>query len=420
MKKRQKITIPSPNNRTHKKTEIIQWRGTVERLAWGGIGISRADDGKIVLLSAPLAMFPGEIVAANIYNKSQYYDGQVTDWIYKDPKRVRAKCSVADTCGGCNLWESDIWTGSLKQDMVNDLLSRQLPDIISWHWLEAPSEAKRNRIQLHWDGNKLGFYRRNSHVVVPIQECPAAISPISQAIVRLQEAIENHVLSSKIQRWELTAGTPANIVYASIDDGRAWQLETDGWHPCNCPISHKFETVLLQHKIGDFFQACPSWAWHAFKSILDSWQLSGETLFDLYGGVGLFSALLRDRFKKYILVETSTSAVLYANSNLAALKLNSNCITTDVAEWVSPGMGAADDLILLDPPRSGLTKELCEKLQTTNTNTMILVGCDGATFCRDINRLKPTWQIKHLTVVDLFPMTHNVECVAMLQKQSSN
>jgi 23S rRNA (uracil1939-C5)-methyltransferase len=419
VKKHQKITIPKRASRA-RNLESTKWHGTIERLAWGGIGISHTENGKIILLSAPFAMFPGEVVKAKVYDKTQYCEGQVTDWIHKDPKRCKAACSVANICGGCSLWESGNWASDLKREMVKDLLSRQLPNVTSWHWVSAPKEAKRHRIQLHWNGNELGFYRRNSHSVVPIQTCPAATDQISQAIVRLQEAIENHIISPKVQRWELTTGTPANTVYASIDDGRTWQLEPDGWHSCDCPVNHNFDTISLQHKIGDFFQACPSWAWQAFKDIFNSWNFPNGTLYDLYGGVGLFSALLRNKFKKYVLVETSVSAIQHANRNLATLNLDFHCITADVDEWVSPSMGSVDDLILLDPPRTGLTKELCIKLQTSNANTMVLIGCDGAAFCRDVKRLEPTWHIKHLVIVDLFPMTHNVECVAILQKSSND
>ena len=89
----------------------------------------------------------------------------------------------------------------------------------------------------------------------------------------------------------------------------------------------------------------------------------------------------------------------------------------DVGQWIEPEMGSAEDLILLDPPRSGLTKEICIKLQKACANSLILVGCDGAVFCRDLQRLGPVWQISDLVAIDLFPMTHHVEFVALLHKK---
>jgi 23S rRNA (uracil1939-C5)-methyltransferase len=381
------------------------------------MGVGRGEDGRLILLSAPLALFPGEQVEALVRWKPRHGEGQVTAWTRRDPRRVRAGCPLAGICGGCSQWEAGPLAGALKREMVADLLARQLPGAPPWRWLEAPQSARRHRIQLHWNGRELGFHRRDSHTVVPVAGCPAAAEPLSRAIPRLKEALEARVLSPKSQRWELAAGTPAGEVSAVAEDGRCWRLEPDGWHPASGPVSHNFGPALLRHRAGGFFQVCPDWAWSAFGEILGAWSLPGGTLFDLYGGVGFFSALLGGRFRQRILVENDEAAVEWARANLAALGLEALCLAADVPEWVSPGLGAADDLILLDPPRTGLTPELCEKLQTAGAGSMVLVGCDGAAFCRDLGRLAPAWELKELTVADLFPLTEHVEAVALLCKQ---
>jgi 23S rRNA (uracil1939-C5)-methyltransferase len=399
--------------------DSVKWSGTVERLAWGGMGVGRGEDGRLILLEAPLALFPGEKVEALVRWKPRHGEGQVTAWTRRDPRRVRAACPVAGICGGCSLWEAGPLAGALKREMVNDLLARQLPEAPAWRWLEAPESARRHRIQLHWNGRELGFHRRNSHSVVPVAGCPAAAEPLSRAIPRLQEALEARVLSPKSQRWELATGTPAGEVLAVAESGRSWRLEPDGWHPSSDPVSHRFGAVQLRHRPGAFFQVCPDWAWQAFGEILGAWQLSGSTLFDLYGGVGFFSALLGGRFQKRVLVENFEPAVDWARGNLSALGLEAQCLATDAAEWVPDGLGTAADLILLDPPRTGLTPELCARLQTAGAGAMVLVGCDGAAFCRDVQRLAPAWRLKELAVVDLFPLTEHVEAVALLHRQPS-
>ena len=79
-------------------------------------------------------------------------------------------------------------------------------------------------------------------------------------------------------------------------------------------------------------------------------------------------------------------------------------------------LGEAEDLILLDPPRAGLEPEVCARLQSGKAATLVLVGCDGAAFCRDVQRLAPAWQLVDLVVLDLFPLTHHVECVGLFRK----
>jgi 23S rRNA (uracil1939-C5)-methyltransferase len=72
---------------------------------------------------------------------------------------------------------------------------------------------------------------------------------------------------------------------------------------------------------------------------------------------------------------------------------------------------------LLDPPRAGLEPALCDRLATAGAGTLVLVGCDGAAFCRDVKRLTASWSLDQLAVLDLFPLTSLVECVALLTRR---
>jgi 23S rRNA (uracil1939-C5)-methyltransferase len=301
--------------------------------------------------------------------------------------------------------------------MVADLLRRQLGEEVPWSWVPAPEEARRHRIQLHWDGAALGYYKRHSHTLVPITACPIAADPLSQAIPRLQEAMLGQALPGRPGRWELATGTPADQVWATDERGRTWRLEPDGWHKSTDPLTHRLPEATLRHAPGAFFQVSPSWAADAFGTLLREWDLKGATLYDLYGGVGLFSALLGERFSHRVLVESGEAAVAWARRNLEAAGLPSECLVADVAEWVPEGLGNAEDVLLLDPPRAGLEPALSERLLQAGAGTMVLVGCDGAAFCRDLNRLATAWELTQLTVLDLFPMTSLVECVALLKRR---
>jgi 23S rRNA (uracil1939-C5)-methyltransferase len=175
--------------------------------------------------------------------------------------------------------------------------------------------------------------------------------------------------------------------------------------------------LTLRHQPGAFFQVSPPWAAEAFRSLLESWDLRGGTLYDLYGGVGLFSALLGQRFERRVLVESGEAAVAWARRNLEALDLPSECLVGDVAAWLPEGLGAPVDTILLDPPRTGLDAALAERLCGTGAGTLVLVGCDGAAFCRDLKRLAPAWTLDKLAILDLFPLTSHVEGFALLRKR---
>lgn len=393
------------------------WRGPIERLAWGGKGVGRSEDGRLLLLEAPLALFPGEVVEAQVIWKARHGEGRVTRWVTRDPKRAEAACPVAESCGGCELWEAGRHAPDLKRQMAADLLRRQLGEAVPWTWHPAPDSARRHRIQLHWDGSALGYHQRHSHALVPIRACPAAADPLSDAISRLQEALAGLALPTRPGRWELSTGTPANHVWATDERGRTWLLEPDGWHRSTEPIVHRLGEATLRHEPGAFFQVSPSWAAEAFGGLLRTWDLKGATLYDLYGGVGLFSALLGARFSHRVLVESGEAAVAWARRNLEAAGLPSECLVADVAAWVPEGLGATGDVILLDPPRAGLEPALCERLATAGAGQLVLVGCDGAAFCRDLKRLADAWSLDQLAVLDLFPLTSHVECLALLSRR---
>ena len=395
------------------------WRGEIERLAWGGMGLARADDGRLLLLRSPLALFPGEEIEAEVHWKARHGEGKVIRWIKKDRQRVPAGCPVAATCGGCDLWEAGEAAAELKRSMTADLLHRQLPEIKDWRYLPAPVDARRHRIQLHWDGMALGYHRRGSHQIVPVQSCPAAANSLSKAIPRLLEAIQEKILPQRPQRWELATGTPEGRVVAIDEKEHVWLMEPDGWHRNDSDMSEVFENFTLRHHAGGFFQVSPPWAVTAFRSVLEGWDLQGGTLFDLYSGVGLFSALLGKRFRHRVLVEYDIAAVEWAKKNLDRLELPSECIASDTGKWLPDNLGDPEDVILLDPPRSGLEPEVSAKLLTAKAETLVLVGCDGAAFCRDIKRLGPAWNLMDLVVLDLFPLTHHVECVGLFKKAIS-
>ncbi len=387
----------------------------MERLSWGGLGLAKAEDGRLILLRAPLALFPGEEVEAQLRWKPRHAEGTVTRWVRRDPRRTPSPCPVAEACGGCDLWEAGAAESALKQQMAADLLGRQLPDQpFTWH--PAPPEARRHRIQLHWDGKALGYHRRGSHALVPVTKCPAAADPLSLALPRLIEALEARIIPGRPQRWELVTGTPAGEVRAVDEQGRTWLLEPDGWHKDTGPVTHRFPGFSLAQDAGAFFQVSPEWAHEVFRQILEGWDLRGGTLYDLYGGVGFFSALLGPRFRHRVLVEGYAPAVARAQANLEALGLSLEAHAEDVGTWVPEGLGAAGDLILLDPPRAGLDEALTQRLQGAGAERLVLIGCDGAPFCRDLQRLAPAWKVKDLHALDLFPRTVHAEFMALLER----
>jgi 23S rRNA (uracil1939-C5)-methyltransferase len=182
-------------------------------------------------------------------------------------------------------------------------------------------------------------------------------------------------------------------------------------------IQHHLDGVTLQQHPCAFFQVCPSWAWGAFSAVFGDWQLRGETLFDLYGGGGFFSRMLAGSFSKFTLVEASPLSVADARQNLHGLEAEIH--QADVEAWIigqPPGWAGRNDTVLLDPPRAGLPPAVSRAVADCGAGSIVLIGCDGAAFCRDVRRICELgkWQLEKLAVIDLFPNTPQVECVGRL------
>jgi 23S rRNA (uracil1939-C5)-methyltransferase len=177
----------------------------------------------------------------------------------------------------------------------------------------------------------------------------------------------------------------------------------------------------LQQQPRAFFQACPEWAWEAFGQVLGGWRLNGTLLFDLYGGGGFFSRLLAGAYQRSLLVETSALAIADARANLAGMQADIQ--EADVARWLASQQGSwasPADTVLLDPPRAGLPPAVSQRLAECSAGQIILVGCDGAAFCRDIRRLceQGRWRLAQLAILDLFPFTPAVECIGLLRREA--
>jgi 23S rRNA (uracil1939-C5)-methyltransferase len=436
------------------------WQGRVERLGWGGKGIARSADGRLILLTAPLAMLPGEEVEAELTWHARHAEGVVKRWVMEDKRRVEPRCPYALRCGGCSLWGvTPALRGELKREMAADLLRRMLPGAPEWQWLPAPPDALRQRIQLHWDGNALGYHAWRSHELVPVAQCPISAPELSAAIPLLAEALHSGALPNEPARWELTTGTPPGEVRASAA-GKTWmwdrlsvaaatrrrevQSKEDGGKlppplinqlstaevsvtrahiPAplqdESPLHHHLPGAALQQHPRAFFQVTPAWAWRAFCEVFAQWQLGGASLFDLYGGGGFFSRMLGAQFQRFTLVESSPLSIVDAAANLAGLEAQLHA--ADVAQWIGAqpeGWASASDTVLLDPPRAGLPPQVSRAIAGCEAGTVVLIGCDGAAFCRDVRRICEggRWRLDRLAIIDLFPNTPQVECVGLLRR----
>ncbi|MYZ19374.1 methyltransferase domain-containing protein, partial [Streptomyces sp. SID337] len=170
---------------------------------------------------------------------------------------------------------------------------------------------------------------------------------------------------------------------------------------------------------GGFWQVHPKAADTLMLAVMQGLTpRKGDTALDLYCGVGLFAGALADRVgeKGAVLgIESGKRAVEDARHNLAGF--DRVRIEQGKVESVLPRTGITEaDLIVLDPPRAGAGKQTVKHLVGLGARRIAYVACDPAALARDLGYFREGgYRVRTLRAFDLFPMTHHVECVAILE-----
>jgi tRNA/tmRNA/rRNA uracil-C5-methylase (TrmA/RlmC/RlmD family) len=171
---------------------------------------------------------------------------------------------------------------------------------------------------------------------------------------------------------------------------------------------------------GGFWQVHPGAAEALLAAVLDGLEpRPRESVLDLYAGVGLFAAFLADRVGpggRVTVVESDRSAVQDARHNLADLPRVR--VERGRVDSVLRRMRLRHaDLVVLDPPRSGAGRSVVAQLSRVGARRLAYVACDPAALARDLRWFADGgYALRSLRALDLFPMTHHVECVAVLER----
>ncbi len=144
--------------------------------------------------------------------------------------------------------------------------------------------------------------------------------------------------------------------------------------------------------------------------------LSGGLAWDLFAGVGLFARKLAERFERVIAVESAPAATAALRENLKGT--NSAAVNATTVEFLRGAVrGERPDVIVVDPPRTGLGAETTELLGRIAAPEMVYVSCDPATLARDLRKLvEAGYSIERVTLADLFPQTFHLETVVRLRR----
>lgn len=179
----------------------------------------------------------------------------------------------------------------------------------------------------------------------------------------------------------------------------------------------------LKFKIGpkSFYQTNPQQAYELYKITRDFADLKGDELvYDLYTGTGTIAQFVSKKAKKVVGVEAVQEAIDAANANAERNGIT-NCTfycgdMKDIFDDAFIEANGTPDVIITDPPRDGMHKNVVENILKINPKRVVYVSCNSATQARDLEMMKHQYKIVKVQPVDMFPQTHHVENVVLLER----
>jgi 23S rRNA (uracil1939-C5)-methyltransferase len=433
----------APTEATHPQLAPSQLV-TIEKAIYGGAFLTRIE-GKATFV--PFAL-PGEQARVRIVeDKRGYAMAEAEQIVTIAPERVAPRCSHFSVCGGCHYQHATYKTQlDFKQAILRETMQRggvQPPDEIAA--LSANPWAYRNRIRLAFDAHGNPGYRGlRSHSIIPIRECPIAAPLLIEAARVFAEVVRQSAPALRPTELSLfcdadeTAllasvftASPRNVrfedlakaVHDRIPALQGAELIAEGsaserpstvsqWGATSVTYRAAGFDYRVDH--GAFFQV-NRWLVDALVDQVTANQ-SGSLAWDLFAGVGLFARRLTSAFARVVAVESAPSAVKSLQENL-----NGTAATAVQAATLDflrrPRKGDRPDLIVVDPPRTGLGPEITALLAPIAAPALVYVSCDPATLARDLSALIATgYQIQSITLADLFPQTFHLETVVRLRR----
>lgn len=384
---------------------------TTGAAANGGSCVAR-HEGRVVFVRYAL---PGEVVRVRVTgDRGSYWHAEAIEVLEPSQDRVESLCAIAGVgkAGCCDLaFAAPEAARVLKGQVVANQLAR-LGDF-AWEGLAEPlgdgaARGWRTRVRLavNADG-RAGFHRYHSADLVTDLHCG-----------QLRDGLVDGLDGS---RWK--PGDQVHVV--ADDDGTRHVVCNNKQQRRGHRAEGEFDAV---QRVGRRVWKVPVtgfWQSHrdaatTYSALVAGWaqDVAGATAWDLYGGAGLFAAVLADAVGdtgRVLTVDTSRAASAAARTALADLP-GVEVLTDSVRRALATQREGAD-IAVLDPPRSGAGREIIDLLAQAGVPRVIHIGCEAASFSRDIGLYRGHgYAVEELRVFDSFPLTHHVECIAVLTR----
>lgn len=363
----------------------------MERMAQGGEALARLDDGRVCFVAGALA---GEIAEVAVYQeKKDYAKGFARKILESSPSRVKPRCPFYGKCGGCSLQHADFdFQLSMWRVSVEELFRRFAKTSLPENWKIRSGEAfgYRNRVRLVRTDGGWGFRESRSHRPIRADRCEILSAALNEAL-----AGKFFPDVPEISAFDNGAGK-LSFYYRGMDAATFQKYATNS-------VSIGGRTLSMD--AACFFQSNLGLLPQLVETVRNA-AGSGNYLIDLYSGVGFFASLLRENFERIVTVEREPGALRHAKRNVPG----AHNVSAPAEEWLLRNDASGADVLIVDPPRTGLLPSAVEAIAKANPKKLLYVSCDPATLARDFRRFSDCgYEIRKAEGFAFYPQTPHFE-----------
>lgn len=381
----------------------------IDALAAGGDGVARLADGRVCFVAATA---PGDLVRVELVEeRSRFVRARVLALLEPGDARTDPLCAVFGSCGGC-AWQHITYSAQLaaKRTIVRDALTRLGGLALPGEIRIVPSPQPygyRGRTRVLVRGGRVGYRRARSHALCATARCPVLLPVVERALRDLAGAPP-----AADGEWELVADSGGTVRTSPAPAARDARVPVAQGPSARVTLQAGGHALELSPHV--FAQSNVLLLPALVEAVLTA-AGTGDLALELYAGAGSFTLGLASRFARVVAVESDPAAARDLARNVAGTSVEALC---ERAEAVLEGWRTArPDVVVLDPPRRGMARGGPEALAALGAPRIVHVSCDPATLARDLRALVAGgYALRSVTGFDLFPQTHHVEALAVLER----
>ena len=359
-----------------------------------------------------------------------YAKGEVINYIETSSDRVIPSCPFYEKCGGCNLmhmnYESQI---SFKKDKVKSIFKKisnidiDIKDIIY-----DKEYNYRNKVTLKVKNDKIGLYREKTNDIINVDKCLLLDNKINDELIKLELFIHRYKNNNISEIMIRVINDKIMLSLDTINKEVRDSFINNFDHVESIYINNKlvYGNEFLKENINELeFNISPKSFFQVNKNIMTKMYdkaisyIKGGTTLDLYSGTGTLSMLASKTSDEVIGIEVVKDAVKDANNNIELNNMkNVSFICDKVENKIDELKNKKIDNIIMDPPRSGSDKKSLNSILEIDPKQIIYISCNPVTLARDYNTLKEKYNIKEITLFDMFPNTYHIESLMVLERKN--